>query len=99
MKFAEGLSAVNWRWRTNREDELALRMLNWHFLMVSTDLHYKSKGFILSKETGNFEKGEVKLKLDLNKNGTFSMYRYRGDSSEREAIVSLWAGMVVEIKP
>ena len=68
MKFAEGLSAVNWRWRMNKEDELALRMLNWHFLMVSTDLHYKSKGFVLSKETGNFEKGEVKLKLDLNKN-------------------------------
>lgn len=47
---------------------------------------------MLNKETGNFEKGEVKLKLDLNKNGTFSMYRYRGDSSEREAIVSLGLG-------
>ena len=80
----------------NKEDELALCMLNWHFSMVSADLYYKSKGFLLNKKTGNFEKGEVKLKLDLNKNGTFSMYRYKGDSSEREAIVSPWAGMVVE---
>ena len=53
MKFAEGLSAVNWRWRMNNEDKLALCMLSWHFLMVSADLYYKSKGFVLNKETGN----------------------------------------------
>ena len=43
----------------NKEDELALCMLNWHFLMVSADLYYKLKGFVLNKETGNFEKGWV----------------------------------------
>lgn len=81
------------------DDELSLFMLNWYYLMVCADLYYKTKGFKFNNKTGEFEKGKVRLRLDLNKNKTFSLYKYTEDSTEGEIIPAPWAGMVTEIEP
>lgn len=83
----------------NNNDEFSLFMLNWYYLMVCSDLYYKTKGFKLNRKTGEFENGKVRLKLAFNKNKTFSVYKYTGDSTEGEVIRVPWAGMVTEIEP